>query len=181
MGIDLGQIQGAFVMGLGFFLKEYMQYSEDGTHLLTNDTWEYKPPCAQDIPHEFNVAYFRDGPTKNLVYGAKGLGEPPLFMAVSAVNAIRQCIMSARSDASKAVIFPQMDLPCTPARTSKACDVDVSKLKKTADTPYVFEKSEIPARVPTAPGPPLPFYLVVGAAAIGAAAAYMRMRKAKSA
>lgn len=125
--IDLGQIQGSFVQGLGFFLKEDTIYSEDGSTFVTKDTWEYKPPCAKDIPQQFNVAYFRPGSVKGLVYGSKGVGEPPLFMAVSAVNALRDCIMSARRDAGLEP-WADVNLPLTPARVSAACSVDVLKL-----------------------------------------------------
>jgi len=138
--IDLGQIQGAFVMGLGFFLKEYTAYNEDGTHLITEDTWEYKPPCAQDIPQEFNVEYFREGSTSSLVYGAKGVGEPPLFMAVAAVNALREAIASSRKDAGLES-WADVSLPLTPARASVACAVDVSKLGKQSIEPYEFVKA----------------------------------------
>lgn len=124
--IDLGQIQGAFVQGLGFYLKEETIYSDDGSTYLTRDTWEYKPPCNKDIPQAFNVAYFRPGSVKGLVYGSKGVGEPPLFMAVSAVNALRECIMSARNDAGLNP-WADVDLPLTPARVSAACSVDVLK------------------------------------------------------
>eukprot|EP00928_Gymnodinium_smaydae_P030105 TRINITY_DN22466_c1_g7_i1.p1 TRINITY_DN22466_c1_g7~~TRINITY_DN22466_c1_g7_i1.p1 ORF type:complete len:1426 (-),score=276.54 TRINITY_DN22466_c1_g7_i1:9-4286(-) len=118
--IDLGQIQGAFVMGLGFYLKEETYYTEDGRDFVTKDTWEYKPPCVRDIPQEFNVAYFRPGSVKGLVYGSKGVGEPPLFMAVSVVNALRECIASARRDAGLEA-WTDVNLPLTPARVSQAC------------------------------------------------------------
>merc|ERR1740117_1748498 len=118
--IDLGQIQGAFVMGLGFFTKEYTEYSKDGTSLITRDTWEYKPPQLQDIPQQFNVNYFRQGSMGGLVYGAKGVGEPPLFMAVSVVTALREAIVSARG----ANGWADISLPATPARISAACGID---------------------------------------------------------
>ena len=79
------------------------------------------------FPQVFNVAYFRQGSTSNLVYGAKGVGEPPLFMAVSVVNAIRECVMSARTDAGLAA-WADVSLPVTPARACAACAVDVTKL-----------------------------------------------------
>jgi len=124
--IDLGQIQGAFVMGLGFFLKEYTEYSKDGTALITRDTWEYKPPQLQDIPQQFNVNYFREGSMSGLVAGAKGVGEPPLFMAVSVINALREAIISARADGR----WADISLPATPARISLSCGIDASKLSK---------------------------------------------------
>jgi len=126
--IDLGQIQGSFVMGLGFFTKEYTEYSKDGSTLLTRDTWEYKPPQVQDIPQQFNVNYFRQGSMKGLVFGAKGVGEPPLFLAVSVVNALREAIVSARAGGT----WADVSLPATPARISTACAIDATSLGKNA-------------------------------------------------
>jgi len=128
--IDLGQIQGAFVFGLGFFTKEYTQYAADGSALLTCDTWEYKPPQFQDIPQQFNVNYFRQGSMKGLVYGAKGVGEPPLFMAVSVVNAIREAVMASHADGS----WADISLPATPARISKACGLAIETTRMGADS-----------------------------------------------
>merc|ERR1712127_205570 len=126
--IDLGQIQGSFVMGLGFFTKEFTEYSKDGSTLLTRDTWEYKPPQVQDIPQQFNVNYFRQGSMKGLVFGAKGVGEPPLFLAVSVVNALREAIVSARAGGT----WADVSLPATPARISTACAIDATSLGKNA-------------------------------------------------
>jgi len=142
--IDLGQIQGAFVMGLGFYLKEYTKYNADGTDLITKDTWEYKPPCAQDIPHIFNVDYFREGSTSTLPYGAKGVGEPPLFMAVAAVNALRECIMAARADGA----WQDVSLPLTPACVSSACAVDPATLGSARVVPYAWEPRKTPVLAP---------------------------------
>merc|ERR1719329_646683 len=61
-----------------------------------------------------------------LVFGAKGVGEPPLFLAVSVVNALREAIISARADGS----WADVSLPATPARVSTACAIDASTLGK---------------------------------------------------
>lgn len=66
--IDSGQCYGAFVMGLGHYLTEDIRYAADGT-LITDGTWEYKPPSALDIPIVFNLDMLKDAPnpgtTKN--------------------------------------------------------------------------------------------------------------------
>jgi xanthine dehydrogenase/oxidase len=53
--IDLGQAQGAFVQGLGYVLTEEVLFDPDG-RLLTDGTWEYKPPCSHTIPVDFRVS-----------------------------------------------------------------------------------------------------------------------------
>lgn len=52
--VDLGQVQGAFIQGLGYVLTEEMLYTDDGA-VFSNGTWEYKPPCSKTIPQVFNA------------------------------------------------------------------------------------------------------------------------------
>jgi xanthine dehydrogenase molybdopterin-binding subunit B len=59
--IDIGQAEGAFVMGQGFFTQEETIYQRDGT-LTTDSTWEYKPPLANQIPTDFRVELLKDSP-----------------------------------------------------------------------------------------------------------------------
>ena len=55
--LDVGQAQGAFVMGLGFWLLEKVRYNPETGKLLTNGTWEYKPPMSKDIPIDFRITF----------------------------------------------------------------------------------------------------------------------------
>ncbi len=48
--VDVGQVEGAFVMSLGMWLTEQLRYDPDTGRLLTRDTWEYKVPSSKDIP-----------------------------------------------------------------------------------------------------------------------------------
>ena len=52
--VDLGQVQGAFVQGMGYILTEEMLYNDKGS-VLSKNTWEYKPPCSKTIPQIFNA------------------------------------------------------------------------------------------------------------------------------
>ncbi|XP_055372025.1 uncharacterized protein LOC129606005 [Condylostylus longicornis] len=96
--IDVGQIEGAFVMGLGYWLSESLVYDKNG-QLLTNRSWNYKPPGARDIPIDFRINFLRNCPNPLSVLRAKATGEPSLCMSIVALFALRYALDSARKDA----------------------------------------------------------------------------------
>lgn len=69
--IDIGQVEGAFIMGQGYYTSEEIVMSEEG-ELLTNRTWNYKPPGFKDIPIEFNVKFPEKGENSLGVLNSKG-------------------------------------------------------------------------------------------------------------
>ncbi|KAI6669716.1 hypothetical protein NL676_004601 [Syzygium grande] len=83
--IDLGQIEGAFVQGLGFLCL-----------VVADGTWTYKIPTLDTIPKEFNVEILNSGHHKKRVLSSKASGEPPLLLAVSIHCAARAAIKEAR-------------------------------------------------------------------------------------
>ncbi|GLV36466.1 Aldehyde oxidase 2 [Carabus blaptoides fortunei] len=91
-------IEGAFVMGLGYYTCENLIYDENGA-CLTNNTWTYKIPGVKDIPADFRVKFRQDSTNPDGVLNSKVLAEPPLCLAVSIPLAIRRALASARADA----------------------------------------------------------------------------------
>ncbi|XP_016926117.4 uncharacterized protein AOX4 [Drosophila suzukii] len=113
--IDVGQVEGAFVMGLGYWLSELLIYEGDNGRLLTNRTWNYKPLGAKDIPIDFRVELVHNPrPSGSGFMGSKATGEPPCCLAVSVIFALQQALQSARQDAGLPREWLRLGAPTTP-------------------------------------------------------------------
>jgi xanthine dehydrogenase large subunit len=92
--IDLGQIEGGFVQGLGWLTLEELVWDEtDGPHrgrLATQAASTYKIPSFSEMPEEFYVHLYEKATESGVVYGSKAVGEPPLMEAFSVREALRQ-------------------------------------------------------------------------------------------
>ena len=92
--IDLGQVEGAFVQGAGWLTLEDLRWDEsDGPsrgRLATNTASTYKLPSFSEMPEEFNVTLLERAHEDGAVYGSKAVGEPPLMLAFSVREALRQ-------------------------------------------------------------------------------------------
>ncbi|XP_042789247.1 xanthine dehydrogenase/oxidase-like isoform X2 [Panthera leo] len=120
--IDIGQVEGAFVQGLGLFTLEELHYSPEGS-LHTRGPSTYKIPAFGSIPSEFRVSLLRDCPNKKAIYASKAVGEPPLFLAASIFFAIKDAIHAARAgnpDCKAKKLF-QLNSPATPEKIRNAC------------------------------------------------------------
>ncbi|KAK9891892.1 hypothetical protein WA026_017378 [Henosepilachna vigintioctopunctata] len=95
--VDVGQVEGAFIMGMGYYTTEKLIFDENGK-LLTNNTWHYKPPGLKDIPIDFRIKFPKNNINPLGVLQSKAIGEPPLCLSVSVPLAIRNAVASARTD-----------------------------------------------------------------------------------
>ncbi|XP_015433474.1 PREDICTED: indole-3-acetaldehyde oxidase-like [Dufourea novaeangliae] len=111
--IDLGQIEGAFVMGLGYWTSEDLIYDPRTGQLTNYRTWNYKPPGAKDIPADFRIYIRRNAPNPLFVLRSKITGEPPLCMSCVVPLAIRNALNSARKDAGNNDPWYRLDGPVT--------------------------------------------------------------------
>lgn len=98
--IDLGQISGGFIQGVGWVTTEKLFYSQDGA-LLSHSPTTYKIPNIQDIPREFNIDILKnDFNQNNNVQGSKAVGEPPLLLSASVFMALKNAISYLSSNSS---------------------------------------------------------------------------------
>ncbi|XP_053677596.1 uncharacterized protein LOC128727682 [Anopheles nili] len=100
-GIDVGQIEGAFVMGIGYWLTESLVYDMTSGALLTNRSWNYKPPGAKDIPVDFRIRLLQTSDNQFGVLRSKATGEPAMTMSIVVVFALRYALRSAQKDAGR--------------------------------------------------------------------------------
>jgi len=90
-GVNRGQIEGGFVQGMGWLTMEELKWDEKGC-LLTHSPDTYKIPAVGDMPQIFNVAFLKNAAQKGAIYGSKAVGEPPLMLAISVREAIRDAV-----------------------------------------------------------------------------------------
>jgi len=94
--LDIGQIEGAYVQGVGWLTLEELRWDEsDGPHrgrLQTQSASTYKLPSFSEMPEEFHVRLFENAREEGAVYGSKAVGEPPFMLAFSAREAIRDAV-----------------------------------------------------------------------------------------
>ncbi|KAL6005132.1 aryl-alcohol oxidase 3 [Asimina triloba] len=95
--VDIGQVEGAFVQGVGFFMSEEYETNSDGL-VVSQGTWTYKVPTIDTIPKQFNVEILNSGHHEHRILSSKASGEPPLLLAVSVHCATREAIKAAREE-----------------------------------------------------------------------------------
>jgi xanthine dehydrogenase molybdopterin-binding subunit B len=107
--IDMGQIEGGFVQGMGWLTSEELKWDPRG-RLLTHSASTYQIPAISDAPMEFNVTLLPDAANSHALHGSKAVGEPPLMLAISVREAIRDAIAAFHPGAAQ-VPLPS---PATP-------------------------------------------------------------------
>ena len=116
--IDLGQIEGGFIQGMGWLTTEELVWDDKG-RLRTHAPSTYKIPLASDRPKIFNVAladWAEAGePT---IHRSKAVGEPPFMLAMSVFHALSDAVASVGDHK----VFPALDAPATPERVLMAVE-----------------------------------------------------------
>jgi xanthine dehydrogenase molybdopterin-binding subunit B len=107
-GIDIGQIEGGFIQGMGWCTTEEIKWDHDG-NLLTHSPDTYKIPTISDIPKDFRVALLKDVPNPSTIRRSKAVGEPPFMLGLSVWLAIKDAISAAAGHTAE----PDFSLPAT--------------------------------------------------------------------
>jgi xanthine dehydrogenase large subunit len=93
--IDIGQIEGGFIQGMGWLTTEQLVWNDKG-HLATHAPSTYKIPATGDVPEHFKVELWHEANREDNVGGSKAVGEPPFMLAISVWEAIRDAVAAAR-------------------------------------------------------------------------------------
>jgi xanthine dehydrogenase large subunit len=107
--VDIGQVEGAFIQGMGWLTMEELVWHPKTGMLTTHAPSTYKIPTANDCPPVFNVRLFQNRNVEDSIHRSKAVGEPPLLLPFSVFYAIRDAVSAAcghRSD-------PPLSAPAT--------------------------------------------------------------------
>lgn len=107
-GLDKGQVEGAYVQGLGWCTTEEIKWNDKG-HMLNHSPDTYKIPSVQDIPKDFRVELMTGIPNPNAIRKSKAVGEPPFMHAFATWLAIKDAISAVANHQHE----PQFKLPAT--------------------------------------------------------------------
>jgi xanthine dehydrogenase large subunit len=112
--IDRGQIEGGFIQGLGWLTLEEILWDAQG-RFATAGASTYKLPSWTELPEIFNVDFLERATEPGVVLGSKAVGEPPLMLAISVREALRDAIARFGEGARESGIV-ELDSPATPER-----------------------------------------------------------------
>ena len=113
--IDIGQIEGGFIQGMGWLTTEELVWDNKGG-LRTHAPSTYKIPTIGDTPEAFNVQLWQQPNREDNVMGSKAVGEPPFMLAISVFEALRDAVARARNDGKPV----RLNAPATPERVLRA-------------------------------------------------------------
>ncbi|XP_010615879.1 aldehyde oxidase 1-like isoform X1 [Fukomys damarensis] len=118
--LDRGQVEGAFLQGVGLYTTEELRYSPGGA-LHTRGPDQYKIPAICDVPAELHVSFLPPSESSNTLYSSKGLGESGVFLGCSVFFAIQDAVSASRKE--RHLPGPLvLSSPLTPEKIRMACE-----------------------------------------------------------
>ncbi|MCI1193427.1 xanthine dehydrogenase molybdopterin binding subunit [Calidifontimicrobium sp. SYSU G02091] len=116
--VDIGQIEGAFIQGMGWLTMEELVWHPKTGRLMTHAPSTYKIPTANDCPPVFNVQLYENANAADSIHRSKAVGEPPLLLAFSVLLAIRDAVSAVGGHR----VDPPLRAPATPEAVLDAID-----------------------------------------------------------
>ncbi|HND22860.1 MAG TPA: xanthine dehydrogenase molybdopterin binding subunit [Rhodocyclaceae bacterium] len=117
--LDIGQIEGGFIQGMGWLTSEELWWRPDGPQagrLMSHAPSTYKIPTATDLPDVFNVRLFDNANVEDSIHRSKAVGEPPFMLALSVFMALRDAVAAALPAGQS----PRLEAPATPEAVLRA-------------------------------------------------------------
>jgi xanthine dehydrogenase large subunit len=127
--LDIGQVEGAFIQGMGWLTTEQLCWNADGK-LTTHAPSTYKIPAVSDCPEDFRVRLFQNSNVTDSIHRSKAVGEPPLLLAFSVFFAIRDAISSLAGHR----LNPQLNAPATSEEILRAITLLQATMQTTMQT-----------------------------------------------
>lgn len=116
--LDLGQIEGGFIQGMGWLTTEELVFDDAG-HLRTHAPSTYKIPTAGDRPEVFNMTLWEKGSNREAtIHRSKAVGEPPFMLGISVLSALTDAVASV----GEFKVMPDLNAPATPEEVLRAVD-----------------------------------------------------------
>ena len=115
--IDIGQVEGAFIQGMGWLTMEELWWNQEG-RLMTSAPSTYKIPAVHDCPADFRVRLFKNANREDTILRSKAVGEPPLLLSFSVFFAIRDAVASVADYR----VNPPLNAPATAEEILKAVE-----------------------------------------------------------
>ncbi|HYS81520.1 MAG TPA: xanthine dehydrogenase molybdopterin binding subunit [Anaeromyxobacteraceae bacterium] len=131
--IDMGQVEGGFVQGMGWLTTEELWWDEAG-RLGTHAPSTYKIPACGDVPDDFRVTLLHARNRQPTIHRSKAVGEPPLMLAISVFHALADAVAAVGEHR----LTPRLDAPATPERVLLA----VEELRARLGQPALREAAE---------------------------------------
>ncbi|KDM92265.1 xanthine dehydrogenase molybdopterin binding subunit [Photobacterium galatheae] len=132
--IDIGQVEGGFIQGVGWLTTEELVWNEQG-RLMTNGPASYKIPAIADMPIDFRTKLLenRSNP-EDTVFNSKAVGEPPFMLSMSVWSAIKDAIRSVAEPGT----LVKLDTPATPERVLWA----INEVQPSLSQPFLSRRKQ---------------------------------------
>ena len=116
--LDIGQAEGGFLFGVGYYMTEEMIYTESG-ELISNNVSSYKIPGAGDVPLDWDIELLNHEPGHSGLHNSKGIGESNVQLGLSVYFATKDAVRAARMEHGLSPVF-SLNFPASVDRVSAA-------------------------------------------------------------